>query len=188
MPHASCASLAESHGTPRLQARRQAKSFDIGLTLSCYLGFYLPALARKSSNRRIALVPSLSLFGVSAVLGATVSGSLHRWPRLPLHSSFQHSSLPFGIGNKPAGMGLHEWPLAWRGRVGIVRFYRLTPAYLTGSCPQKEIASRAGVAPAFALRAMARQASLCGFADRRLSCSANGMKVIVGAKQDPNCE
>ena len=46
----------------------------------------------QSSNRRVALVPSLSLFGVSAVLGATVSGSLHRWPRLPVHSSFQNSS------------------------------------------------------------------------------------------------
>jgi hypothetical protein len=53
----------------------------------------LPAgLCLQSSNRRIALVPSLSLFGVSAVLGATVSGSLHRWPRLPVHSSFQNSS------------------------------------------------------------------------------------------------
>jgi len=37
----------------------------------------------QSSNRPTALVPSLSLFGMSAVLGATVSGSLHRWPRLP---------------------------------------------------------------------------------------------------------
>ena len=64
----------------------------------------------QSSNRPIALVPSLSLFGVSAVLGATVSNSLHRWPRLLLHSSFQHSSSSIDIGNKPAGMGLHEWP------------------------------------------------------------------------------
>src|SRR5262245_44175893 len=38
----------------------------------------------QNSNRWIALVPSLSLFGMSAVLGATVSGSLNRWPRLPV--------------------------------------------------------------------------------------------------------
>ena len=78
------------------------------LRLSSYL---------QSSNRRVALVPQLSLFGVSAVLGATVSGSLHRWPRLPMHSSFQVSS-PRCWRDKPLGMGLHDWPLAWRGRAG----------------------------------------------------------------------
>jgi hypothetical protein len=38
MPHASCASRAGSHGTPRLQAQRPAKSFDISLTLSLTSG------------------------------------------------------------------------------------------------------------------------------------------------------
>src|SRR5688572_3133281 len=51
-----------------------------------------PGSCLQSSNRMTALVPRLSLFGVSAVLGTTVSGSLHRWPRLPVHSSFQRSS------------------------------------------------------------------------------------------------
>ena len=78
--------LPEPGHTELQDFRRNArtKSFDISLTLSRHLGFYLPALACKSSNRRIALVPPLSLFGMSAVLGATVSGSLHRWPRLPV--------------------------------------------------------------------------------------------------------
>jgi len=61
--------------------QRPAKSFDISLTLSLTSGSTCQPL--QSSNQRIALIPSLSLFGMSAVLGATVSGSLHRWPRLP---------------------------------------------------------------------------------------------------------
>jgi hypothetical protein len=54
-----------------------------------------------------------------------------------LHSSFQHSSFSTGIGNKPAGMGLHEWPQTWRGIVGTFRFGRLAPVYLMTSCCQK---------------------------------------------------
>jgi hypothetical protein len=55
MPHASCASRAGSHGTPRLQAQRPAKSFDISLTLSRHLGFYLPALACKARTGGLPL-------------------------------------------------------------------------------------------------------------------------------------
>jgi hypothetical protein len=97
MPHASCVSPAESHGTPRLQAQRPAKSFDISLTLSRHLGFYPRALAGKSSNLRIALVPSLSLFGMSAELDAIVSGSLHRWPRLPVTLQLPAQLISIGI-------------------------------------------------------------------------------------------
>jgi len=52
----------------------------------------------QSSNRRIALVPSLSLFGISAVLGATVSGSLHRWPRLPVALQLPAQFIPICVG------------------------------------------------------------------------------------------
>lgn len=38
---------------------------------------------------------------------------------------------------KSAGMSLHEGPLAWRGRVGLARFGRLTPVHLTTSCCRK---------------------------------------------------
>lgn len=52
----------------------------------------------QSSNRRIALVPSLSLFGVSAVLGATVSGSVNRWPRLPDALQLPAQFIPIASG------------------------------------------------------------------------------------------
>ena len=84
MPHASCVTRAGSHGTPGFQAQRPAESFDIGLTLSRLPGVLPASPWLQTSNRWIALVPSLSLFGISAVLGATVSGSVHRWPRLPV--------------------------------------------------------------------------------------------------------
>jgi len=89
-----------------------------------------------SSNRRIALVPPLSLFGVSAVLGATVSGSLHRWPRLPVALQLPTQFIARAINLRGwVCMNDHEW----RERVGIARFGRLTPVYLTTSCCQNEM-------------------------------------------------
>jgi hypothetical protein len=61
----------------------------------------------QSSHRCVALVPSLSLFGISAVLDAIVRGSLYRWPRLPVALQLPAQFIPV-VRDKPAGMGLHE--------------------------------------------------------------------------------
>ena len=100
MPHTSCASLAGSHRTSRLwDSVRPGPS---ALARRC------PITSRSTIQPlRARLEPddypcsSTVTVCVSAVLGATVSGSLRRCPRLRLHSSFQHSSSP--------AINLQEW-------------------------------------------------------------------------------
>jgi hypothetical protein len=81
------------------------------------------------------------MFGVSAVLGATVSEACGVALGSVVHSIFQPSSPPLSADISSQELGLHERPPKWRGPVGRCRFYRLTPAYLTGSCPQSEMAT-----------------------------------------------
>jgi hypothetical protein len=80
MPHASCASLAGSHRTSRLQAQHPARPFGSGLMLSRHLSFFHPALACGLEPDDYPC-PSTVTVCVSAVLGATVSGGLRRCPR-----------------------------------------------------------------------------------------------------------
>lgn len=75
------------------------------------------------------------MFGISAVLGATVSGAYGVALGSSLHSIFQRSS-PRLRGISSQGLGLHERPFNMARACRTLRFYRLTPAYLTGSCPQ----------------------------------------------------
>jgi len=92
MPHASYASRAGSHGTPRLQAQRPAKSFDINLTLSRYHGFCLPELACKARTGGLPLSLDCRCLAWVQCSALSLAAAYTVGLGCLVHSSFQPSS------------------------------------------------------------------------------------------------
>lgn len=127
--------LLRSH-TEIQDSRRRHPPYLSVRSVTGLLPLTLPSRPRlQSSDRTAPLLPELSMFGISAVLGATVSGAYGVALGSRLHSIFQRSS-PRLRGISSQGLGLHERPFNMARACRTLRFYRLTPAYLTGSCPR----------------------------------------------------